>query len=99
MYNKPTKPRHNIDAVDIYDPRKIGHGNTSACNFSTAFQAYVSRCTGRASSAMKPLTRYARRLLTGCEFPCCRRAPATQGSSTASQLGCRGISSVYIAGT
>ena len=34
MYNKPTKLRYNNDAVDIYDPRKIGHGNTNACYFS-----------------------------------------------------------------
>ena len=52
MYNKPTKLRLDIGAVDIYDPQKIGHGNTSACNFSTAVQIYVSLCTGQASSAM-----------------------------------------------
>ena len=99
MYNKPTKHRHNIGAVDIYDPRKIGHGNTRACNFSAAFLAYISRCTGRASSAIKPLACYVRRLLTGCVFSCRRRALATQGSTTASQPGCRGISRVYIVGT
>ena len=94
MYNKSTKHRQNIGAVDIYSPRKIDHGNTIACNFRTVFQAHISRCTGQASCAMEPLACYVQRLLTGCGFPCLCRAPAAQDSITTSQPGCRGILSI-----